>query len=80
MNDNTEISDVMPVTRIYEIHFKDGSKQTVSGVLGINDIFVAVVDTDERLVFAAGLDEIWFCRAVPELPMSTTKHPRDGSP
>lgn len=52
--------------RDYEITFTDGSKTFVSGMLGVNDIFAAIVDPSNRLIFAAPLGTVHHCLARPE--------------
>lgn len=63
-----EEEDLEP--RIYEIFKLDKTKITVSGFLGVNDVFMAVADSKHRLVFAAPLGQIDYAIAVVEVPTS----------
>lgn len=69
MNEQEEV--ISP--RLYDIVWNDGTTLQTSGVLGINDVFIAVVDTQEKLVFAAPLDDIKYCQVVPEGRGTQTK-------
>lgn len=68
--EQTESVDEIPLEpRIYEVTMKDGKKHTVSGFLGVNDVFMAVVDTDNRMVFASAIGNVDNAKAVVEVPI-----------
>lgn len=56
--------------RIYEIYKTNGAKIVVTGFLGVNDVFMAVADDKNRLVFASPLGNIDYAMAVVEVPTS----------
>lgn len=59
--------------RLYDIVWNDGTTLQTSGILGINDVFIAVVDTEEKLVFSAPLEGLKYCQVVPEGRGTQTK-------
>lgn len=66
--------------KVYDIYFHSLStdmkrdKTTIKGFLGVNDVFMAVADNDNRLIFSAPLSQIHHAEAVQEIiPLTMTK-------
>lgn len=66
--------------KVYDIHFIfDGISRTppvtIKGFLGVNDVFMAVADNENRLIFSAPLSQIHHAEAVQEIiPITMTKN------
>lgn len=58
--------ETRPEPRLYDITYVDGEVVTMSGYLGINDVYMCLMDHQEQLVFASRIDVIKHCLARPE--------------
>lgn len=61
--------------KVYDIYFIDATKKaTIKGFLGVNDVFMAVADGENRLIFSAPLSNIHHAEAVQEIvPITLTR-------
>lgn len=62
--------------KVYDIHYIGTQpKTTIKGFLGVNDVFMAVADNENRLIFSAPMSQIHHAEAVQEIvPITMTKN------
>lgn len=73
INTEEEIQEVERNPRLFEVVMKpNGTKEerfTVTGLFGINGIYIMIVDTEGTMQFTSPLSNIHYVKAVPVAPV-----------